>query len=164
MIDLTTCSSCGTAGLPTTEGHCPNCGNPGSNAAIAATGPTPDRPQSIKQALEAIYAYGADLMANGLRPIQVENRLAEKGLSADGARQVVSQLCRVKKKALRSAAARNMLLGLLWCFGGLAFTMLTYEHARSQAGGGKYVVAYGAVIAGACQFLSGLKQGLQSLA
>lgn len=26
MIDLTTCSKCGTAGLPTTEGHCPNCG------------------------------------------------------------------------------------------------------------------------------------------
>lgn len=27
MIDLTTCSKCGTVGLPTTEGQCPNCGS-----------------------------------------------------------------------------------------------------------------------------------------
>ena len=50
---------------------------------------------------------------------------------------------------------RNIGLGLLWFVGGSLVTMITYGAA---GGGGHYVVAYGAILAGAVQFFVGLFQ------
>jgi len=48
-----------------------------------------------------------------------------------------------------------MLHGILWCVGGLLVTLLTYNMAEE---GGRYVVAWGAVIFGAYQFFKGFMQ------
>jgi hypothetical protein len=55
----------------------------------------------------------------------------------------------------RSAAEKSMLYGALWCMGGIAVTATTYL-AASGRGGGKYVIAWGAILFGAIQFFRGL--------
>ena len=55
---------------------------------------------------------------------------------------------------------KNMLFGALWCIGGVVVTAATYSAVSS--GGGKYVVAYGAIIVGAIQFLIGVAQSLRA--
>jgi hypothetical protein len=52
-------------------------------------------------------------------------------------------------------AKKNMLYGALWCIGGIVVTAATYSSAE---GGGRYVVAWGAIIFGAIQFFRGLAQ------
>lgn len=52
-----------------------------------------------------------------------------------------------------------MLVGGLWCGGGLAVTL--YTHATAS-GGGTYVVAWGAIIFGGWQAIKGLAQYLGS--
>jgi hypothetical protein len=52
-----------------------------------------------------------------------------------------------------SNGIKDMLFGALWFVGGSAVTILTYSNA---SGGGRYVVAYGAIIFGAFQFFRGL--------
>lgn len=54
---------------------------------------------------------------------------------------------------IREAAARNMLVGALWCIGGIVVTAVTYSAA---ANGGTYVVTWGAIVFGGLQFLKGL--------
>jgi hypothetical protein len=46
-----------------------------------------------------------------------------------------------------------MLDGALWCGGGILVTGLTYSMASS---GGTYIIAWGAIVIGAIQFLRGL--------
>jgi len=50
-------------------------------------------------------------------------------------------------------ASRDMVVGGLWCGGGILVTAATYS---SAAGGGSYVVAWGAILFGGLQFLRGL--------
>jgi hypothetical protein len=56
---------------------------------------------------------------------------------------------------MRSAAEKRMLYGALWCIGGILTTGATYV-AASGPGGGRYVVAWGAIVFGAIQFFRGL--------
>ena len=51
---------------------------------------------------------------------------------------------------------RNMLLGLVWCVGGSVVTLFTYQQAMANPMGGKYIVAWGAIVVGFFQFLSGV--------
>jgi hypothetical protein len=51
---------------------------------------------------------------------------------------------------------RNMAIGAIVCVVGIVITAATYSAASS--GGGHYVVAWGAIIFGAVQFLKGLFQ------
>ena len=60
------------------------------------------------------------------------------------------------RAAVREAALRNVVIGGLVCAVGIAITAFTYSAAAE--GGGRYVIAYGAVIAGAIQFVRGLTQ------
>lgn len=57
-------------------------------------------------------------------------------------------------KADKTTAKKNMLFGFLWCVGGIVVTVITYANA-SSGGGGRYVVAWGAIVFGALQFLNG---------
>lgn len=59
-------------------------------------------------------------------------------------------------EAQRSQGARNLFFGLLWCMGGIAVTAWTYQSASSL--GGRYTVAYGAIIVGVVQAIRGLVQ------
>jgi len=53
-----------------------------------------------------------------------------------------------------NAAQRQMIIGALWCIGGIAVTAATYS-AASGPGGGSYVVAWGAILFGGLQFVRG---------
>jgi len=57
------------------------------------------------------------------------------------------------RKALAKRYARHMLFGILWVVAGLLFTAITYSMAKA---GGKYWVAWGAVIFGLYDFFKGL--------
>jgi hypothetical protein len=56
---------------------------------------------------------------------------------------------------MRGEGAKNMLVGALFCMGGIAITAMTYDAASD---GGSYFVFYGAIIFGAIQFFKGLFQ------
>jgi hypothetical protein len=59
------------------------------------------------------------------------------------------------KKAKQEAGRKKMLFGAIWCIGGPLVTVFTYQ---SASGGGHYVIAWGAILFGAIQFLRGLAQ------
>ncbi len=50
----------------------------------------------------------------------------------------------------------DLFWGAFWCLGGIAVTVLTYSAAEN---GGTFIIAYGAIITGAIQFLKGLFNG-----
>ena len=63
--------------------------------------------------------------------------------------------------AFRTVGKRNMIRGASWCIGGFFVTAVTYGIAAEQAngaGGGTYLVAWGAIIFGAFRFLKGFGQ------
>ena len=62
----------------------------------------------------------------------------------ESARQPAASLAEAKK---------NILAGLLWCVGGLAFSFISYYFTEA---GGRYVIATGAVLWGAWQAITGL--------
>jgi hypothetical protein len=82
----------------------------------------------------------------------------EQALSTAAAAPGASTAAREDRdsEALRSQGARNLFFGLLWCTGGVALTLWSYQSAYASRGGGRYVVAYGAIIAGIAQALRGL--------
>lgn len=61
----------------------------------------------------------------------------------------------MRKKSNREVAGKNMLFGAIWCIGGTLVTALTYQAASA---GGHYIIAWGAIVFGAFQFLRGLVQ------
>jgi hypothetical protein len=65
---------------------------------------------------------------------------------------------RIHAMELAEAGPKNMFYGALWCIGGCAVTFFSYQQAAAGGGGGRYVIAYGAIIAGALQFLQGISQ------
>lgn len=73
-------------------------------------------------------------------PEEAEAREASGAVSPEGDDEVLQR------------ARRDVRYGLLWCVGGLAFTLGSYYLADA---GGKYVVATGAVVWGAIQALRG---------
>jgi len=110
---------------------------------------------TAEQNAEAVYAFAADQMHNGLTGPQVVEALVENGMEHETATAVVEDLTRIKKRVSHEAGRKNMLVGALWCGGGLAVTAITYSAA---SGGGTYLVTWGAVIFGAIQFLRGAGQ------
>ena len=64
------------------------------------------------------------------------------------------------KRAYRKAGVNNMLFGAIWCVGGIVVTAVTYQAASN---GGHYIIAWGAVLFGAIQFLRGLFQVLANV-
>jgi hypothetical protein len=54
-----------------------------------------------------------------------------------------------------TGGGKDMVVGALWCVGGILVTVITYGAASTNPAGGQYVVAYGAIIFGAIQFLRG---------
>jgi hypothetical protein len=96
-------------------------------------------------------------MRNGAAPAEIEKSLTEQGLDANAAAVVVGNLMKAKDEALKRAARKNMLYGALWCIGGIVITALSYQ-AAVNGGGGKYVLAWGAILFGGIQFFRGMIQ------
>lgn len=60
-----------------------------------------------------------------------------------------------KAQPTKASARKNMIYGALWCIGGIVVTVATYSAA---SGGGTYIVAWGAILFGGLQLLSGIYQ------
>jgi len=108
---------------------------------------------SEQEAVERIYAYAAQNMADGLSNRAIRDDLVEQGLDEQSADIVVRELNTAKKSAVRSMGMKHMGIGAAWCIGGIVVTVATYQAA---SGGGTYVVAWGAIAFGGLEFLYGL--------
>jgi hypothetical protein len=56
----------------------------------------------------------------------------------------------------RSAAKRHMVFGGMICVVGLVITFGSYAASSGGSGGGRYVMAWGAILFGAIRFVYGL--------
>jgi hypothetical protein len=111
--------------------------------------------RSEKETAEAVYAFAAEKMKGGASGPQVQAMLIQSGLDRDSAAVVVANLTRMRCEAVRAAGKKNMASGALWCIGGIVITVATYDAASP---GGRYVIAWGAIVFGAIQFFRGLIQ------
>jgi hypothetical protein len=138
--------------------------------------PAPSDDSGARQDTGAAYAYAAKLLEDGSPPAEVRRRLLELGLDEKTASTFLTDLIRAREgaetsaideiradvpvnaleaQALREAGNKNMFFGALWFLGGLIVTVLTFTAAQ---GGGRYVIAWGAVVFGAIQFIRGFSQ------
>ena len=108
--------------------------------------------------VQAVYRFAAEHMANGDSNETIQQKLVDEGLEADHAQTVVTQLREARRESLQAAAKKNMAYGALWCIGGLVVTLASYNIASSNPEGGRYVMAWGAVVFGAIQFFRGVGQ------
>ena len=129
---------------------CPACQN------HVDTPPAPPTPQEVA---DAAYGDAAARMRDGADPFEVRRRLTDRGIDAAQASQVVGDLREAQAEANREAGRRAMLSGALWCIGGIVVTAMTYQMAAN--GGGKYVIAWGAIVFGVIQFFRGLSLSLE---
>lgn len=113
--------------------------------------PTP----SSEQVVQAVYRFAAEHMKKGESDQEIKGMLVEKGLNQEAAAAVVANLRKIRSEAIRKAGRKNMLYGALWCIGGIVVTAATYSAASD---GGTYVIAWGAILFGAIQFIRGLSQ------
>lgn len=75
------------------------------------------------------------------------------------ASQLAADTPPLSKDELRAVAVRNMVVGGLWCVGGIVVTAVSYSSAEP---GGTYIITWGAVLFGAIQFLKGFFQLLRT--
>ncbi len=109
--------------------------------------------QEQQDAVNQVYEYAANLLVKEKkRPNEVKGLLVEQGLDEQSAHNVVASLEGQIKEAKKERGKKDMLYGALWAIGGTVVTVATYSAAE---GGGTYVVAYGAIILGAVQFIKG---------
>jgi hypothetical protein len=118
-----------------------------------------DQNKEQEEAVNQIYEFAADLMVKkGMSSVETKKALITQGLDNESATIVVDNLEQQIKKAKKGRGSKDMLFGALWLFGGIIVTTVTYSSASS--GGGRYVVAYGAIIFGAIQFIRGIARSL----
>jgi hypothetical protein len=69
-----------------------------------------------------------------------------------------SPVCPGAESAEAPAGDRDVVHGGLWLLGGILVTVVTYV-AAEERGGGRYIIAWGAMVFGGLQFLRGLFGG-----
>ena len=112
--------------------------------------------KEMQEFVNGIYRYAAELMFERKKSgHETKKILVEKGLREEDADVIIANLQAEIKQAKREAGSKNMLYGALWCIGGTVVTLVTYSSASE---GDSYIVAWGAIIVGAIQFLRGLYQ------
>jgi hypothetical protein len=113
--------------------------------------------------VDQLAGHIATLLTQGQSQDKVAGILVEQGWEEETARKFVQSVNAALedyrsspegRQALASKYLKHVGFGALWFIGGGLFTAITYGSASS--GGGTYVVAYGAIIAGAIEFFWGL--------
>jgi hypothetical protein len=100
-----------------------------------------------------LLTYGASLHAENKTSWEVKEALKEKGLSEELAEKIADQSRQLYTEAVIKKADKNILWGSVWFVGGLIVTLVSMG-----SGGRRYIVAYGAIIGGLIQLISGLVQ------
>ncbi len=118
-----------------------------------------DQNKEQEEVVNQIYEFAADLMVKkGMSAAETKKQLISQGLDDESSTIVVNNLEQQINKSRKKGGNKDMLFGALWLFGGIIVTAVTYSSASS--GGGRYVVAYGAIIFGAIQFIRGIVRSL----
>lgn len=113
-----------------------------------------------EKTVNELYVYVANRIVKDNRAgYQVKTELMEKGMPEEAVNKIVDHVEQQIYQARRDRASKDMLYGALWCIGGTVVTVATYSAA---SGGGRYVVAWGAIIFGAIQFFKGLANATSS--
>jgi hypothetical protein len=107
-------------------------------------------------AFERAMSYAKDVLRQGMHRPAVEEVLRAQGFDAATASAIVERADAAKNER-RVAGRRHMILGGVICAIGIVVTIATYT-AAENAGGGSYVVAWGAIVFGAIRFVRGLIQ------
>ncbi|MGE0328513.1 MAG: hypothetical protein AB7K71_09235 [Polyangiaceae bacterium] len=106
----------------------------------------------------AAVEYVVVQLEHGTPQEEIVESLINQGVDEGEAEDFVEGVAAARINAIREAGKSNMTKGALWCIGGLIVTAITYSAA---AGGGTYVVTWGAIIFGAIQFFKGVGQSNQ---
>jgi len=125
--------------------------------------------KSPEQQDDALLAYVLQCLEKGSKPADVRKQLIAQGMSKEEANQVVQAVVNWRSQhyskeginvadpdSIHAAGKRNMAIGGIICLIGIIVTVLTFSAASS--GGGRFVVAWGAIVFGAIQFFRGLGQ------
>ena len=100
------------------------------------------------------YSQAVFLSRSGKTKDDVISSLVGQGVFQASAVAAVDEVFKARARSLKTVARRNMALGALVCLGGGVVTVLTCKAAHQP--GCMLVVALGAALFGAVQFLSGL--------
>ena len=130
-------------------------------------------PEDIQKAVDAIYTYAGALLREGKSRSEVEDALVAKGIERGTATVVVDKLLAARAQAVTAGPAvdyrstrdlkkeegsRNIAIGAIICLVGIVITVGSYSMASSGSGGGRYMIAWGAIVWGAIRFFRGLSQ------
>lgn len=141
--------------------------------------PNPDPPpqrdsepqaEASDESLHELAGYVLDCLNHGSQPADIRKSLVAKGLTDADAEAVVNQVLYHQSdgalgydyrdiEAVRAAGRRNMAIGGIVCGIGLLVTLGTM--AAAGEGGGRVVIAWGAIVFGAIQFFRGMGQANQ---
>ncbi len=119
---------------------------------------TPEEERAIAQLSDAV----ASQLAEGKSRENIVKELLKQEWHEDAAVQFVDNIANAMHEYENSSEGRNeiakryarhMIYGVLWVVGGTVVTVATYGAASE---GGKYVVAWGAIVYGAIDFFRGL--------
>lgn len=116
--------------------------------------------------LHELAGYIIDCLDHGSNPEEIRKSLVAKGLSEVDAEAVVNQVLHHYSEgalgqdyrdaqAMQALGRRNMAIGGFVCIVGL---IVTLGSMAAASGGGRFVIAWGAVIFGGIQFLRGMSQ------
>jgi hypothetical protein len=110
--------------------------------------------------LEAAKTFTSSQLRIGKSPLSVEEALVQRGFSKHEARGVIEDVihaAREVRQVVSNVGQYNMAIGALLCVVGTLVTLFTYQ-AASNSPGGKFIVAWGAIVIGFAQFIGGLYQ------
>lgn len=109
-----------------------------------------------ENASNQVYAFAANMMVQqNKNTYETKRALVEQGLDENSATIVVDNLEQQIEDARKAKANKDMLYGALWCVGGIVVTVV------SMAAGRGGIIAYGAIIFGAIQFIRGLMNSIK---
>lgn len=104
---------------------------------------------------DQLYSHAANLLLNhNKNSYEVKTSLMAKGVEEKDAVYIIDRLEQQIDDARKKKANKDMLYGALWCIGGTIVTV--YSYSAASEGGGRYMVAWGAIIFGGVQFVRGL--------
>jgi len=114
-------------------------------------------PQVLKNLMsyDQNYAFAANLMLHqDKNTYEVRTALMNRGMEENEAILMAESIESEINSAHKAKANKDMLWGAVWCVGGIIVTAATYSAASN--GGGKYFVAWGAILFGGIQFVRGV--------
>jgi hypothetical protein len=132
-------------------------------------GEPPAKPSAIagdSEINDEMYVYALERLVKGQPSRDVRKSIIEAGYKPSQADQIVQTAVRYQReqeaqaqlaaRAYKAAGPRNMVIGGIICLVGIVVTVGTM--AMAGQGGGRFILAWGAIVCGAIQFFRGFMQ------